>query len=110
MFVEIYGKLVALIAVVGEAFDPYHCTLLERESHCNLEVLSVGLHMLSVCVLQSVSVCLVFHAFIYAEPKQINKNQSDFCYESDLNRSHFELIETKVSLLVQQKGVGDECI
>jgi hypothetical protein len=52
----------------------------------------------------------MFHAFIYAEPKQINKNQSVFGYESDLKRSHLELIDTKVSLLVQQIGVGDECI
>jgi hypothetical protein len=52
----------------------------------------------------------MFHAFIYAEPKQINKNQSGFGCESDWKRSYLELKETKVSLLVQQIGVGDECI
>ena len=110
MFVEISGELVALFAVVGKALDADACTLLERECCSALHMLAIGFDVLAICVLQSLSICCVFHAFIYAEPKQINKNQIVFGYESDTKRSHLELIDTKVILLVQQIGVGNECI
>ena len=110
MFVQICVELEVLVAIVGKAFDADACTLFEREGCCTLHMLTIGFDVLAICVLQSLSVCLLFHAFIYAEPKQIYKNQSGFGYESDLDRSHLELIDTKVCLLVQQIGVGDECI
>ena len=110
MFVQICVELEALVAVVGKAFDADACTLLEREGCSALHMLTIGFDVLAICVLQSLSICCVVHAFIYAEPKQINKNQSGFGYESDRKRSYLELIDTKVSLLVQQNGVGDECI
>ena len=100
MFVKVCVELEVLVAIVGKAFDADACTLLECEGCSALHMRTIGFDVLAICVLQSLSICCVFHAFIYAEPKQINKNQSGFGYKSDGKRSHLELIDTKVSLLV----------
>ena len=110
MFVQICVELEVLVAIVGKAFDADACALFERKSCCTLHMRTIRFDVLAICVLQSLSVCCVFHAFIYAEPKQIKQKQSDFGYKSDLKRSYLELKPTKVILLVQQIGVGDECI